>query len=198
MSTEPYAEAVAQLRAIVDEAGRREVSEPGAAALATASATGRPSVRMVSIAAIEEAGLLFFTDIRGGKGRQITENPDVALCFHWPELRQQVTVDGRAEILEVTDSDRHWARRPRDFQLAAWVNEGPAAPDEDAGPHDLVREVRRRFEHVAVPRPPHWHAVRLHPTELRFWKPGWRNLHARVRYVRDERGSWHREIARPF
>ena len=198
MSTEPYAEAGAQLRALVDEATRRDVSEPVAAALATASVAGRPSVRMVSIAAIEDAGLLFFTDMRGGKGRQIAENPDVALCFHWPELRQQVTVDGRAEILDESESDRHWARRPRDFQLAAWVTEAPDAPDEDAGPNDLVREVRRRFEQATVPRPSHWHAVRLHPTELRFWKPGWRNLHARVCYVRDEHGAWHREIARPF
>lgn len=198
MSTEPYAEAIGRLRALVEEAVRREVTEPFAAALATADGAGRPSVRMVSVTAIEETGLLFFTDLRGGKGRQIAENPQIALCFFWRELHQQVTIDGEAEVLDAAASDGHWAGRPRDFQLAAWVSNVPTARQESGEAQDKISEARRRFDCRSVPRPRHWHAVRLRPSALRFWRYGWRHPRARACYVRDDRERWRKETVEPF
>lgn len=198
ISTQPYAEAMEELRALLDEAARREASEPLAAALATAGRAGRPSVRTVSIAAVEEAGLLFFVDVRSGKGRQLAENPRAALCFFWPQLHQQIIVEGEAEVLEETVSDRYWAKRPRDFQLAAWVYDAPRTMEAKTEPRDRLRAGRRRFASRFVPRPPHWRAVRVRPAAIRFWKPGWRRLHARVCYVRDEHGCWRKERIEPF
>lgn len=197
MTTEPYAEAIGQLQTLMDEAGRRDIAEPFAAALATADRASRPSVRMVSVVAIEEAGLLFFVDVRSGKGWQIVENPRVCLCFFWAELHQQVIVEGEAYVLDEATSDQHWAKRPREFQLAAWIYD-PSVGLKGVEPPERLREARHKFENRYVPRPPHWYAVRLRPSALRFWKLGWHRPHARLCYVRDDRGLWRKETIEPF
>src|SRR5581483_4851223 len=52
---------------------------PEAAALATASADGAPSVRMVLLKRWEPDGFVFHTNLRSRKGRELGENPRAAL-----------------------------------------------------------------------------------------------------------------------
>src|SRR3981189_3037536 len=53
------------------EAGTAGVREPQAAALATASGAGAPSVRMVLVKSFDECGFVFFSDYTSRKGREL-------------------------------------------------------------------------------------------------------------------------------
>ena len=53
------------------EAGAADVREPDAAALATASADGVPSVRMVLVRSFDERGFVFFSHYDSRKGCEI-------------------------------------------------------------------------------------------------------------------------------
>src|SRR6266550_7357011 len=60
------------------EAGIRDVN---AMSLATASADGRPSVRIVLLKEFDHDGFVFFTNYLSEKGRQLEANPHAALAF---------------------------------------------------------------------------------------------------------------------
>ncbi|MDZ7829658.1 MAG: pyridoxal 5'-phosphate synthase [Halofilum sp. (in: g-proteobacteria)] len=184
-----YQEAIGRLRDMIDEARARGLEEPSAASLATTDLRGQPSIRMISVVDIDDAGPLFFVDVRSGKGKQLVDNPGAALCFYWPQLQQQIVIEGHAQAASRAVSDRLWATRPREAQLAAWV--GEVAPNTDTpSAGEALRDVRARFASQPVPRPPHWQAMHLFPSVMQFWKPGWRNLHWRERYVRTDRSHW--------
>src|ERR1035441_10399110 len=57
------------------DAGKAGVREPEAAALATASADGAPSVRMVLVKGFDERGFVFYSNYASRKGRELTANP---------------------------------------------------------------------------------------------------------------------------
>lgn len=192
-----YREAIERLQSVFEEAHQRGLMEPYAASLATADLRGRPSIRTVSVVDIDDQGPVFLIDSRSGKGRQLEDNPCAALCFLWPELAQQVVIEGHAEPACAQTADRCWARRPREGQLAAWVPEEEFRRSATEG-GDPLTSVRRRFASSNVPRPPHWQALHLHPDMLLFWKLGWRHIHARERYGRDAAGRWRIERMRPF
>lgn len=187
-----FVEAVKRLRLLFEEARARRLMEPSAASLATADLRGQPSIRTVTVVDIDQTGPIFFVDRRSGKGKQLDENPCAAMCFFWPELHQQVVVEGYAETAGAAVSDRYWAHRPREVQLAAWIGEEDT-PDGDAAAGDPLASIRQRFAEQVVPRPPDWQALHLCPKVLLFWKPGWRHLHDRERYARDRGGHWQLE-----
>ena len=192
-----YLAAIERLRQLFQEAHERGLMEANAASLATADLRGRPTIRTVSVASIEPRGPVFFVDSRSGKGRQLDDNPCAALCFHWPELYQQVVVEGHVEAASRATSDRCWALRPRERQLAAWIDE-PRFQCDPGTTRDPLASVRDHFASDPIPRPAHWQGLHLRPGLLLFWKPGWRHLHTRERYAPDAAGRWNLERMRPF
>src|SRR6476469_6552998 len=76
------------------EAHGSEPNDAEAMALATADATGQPSVRMVLLKGHGPAGFVFYTNEQSAKGSQLAANPRAALLFHWKSLRRQVRVEG--------------------------------------------------------------------------------------------------------
>lgn len=187
-----------RLRALFDEARQREMDYSTSASLASASQTTRPSVRVVTIIGIDEGGPIFFTDRRSGKGLQLRENPQAALCFYWPALHQQVVLEGMAVALPEAEADRYWDRQTHENHLAAWVADTPPGEGESDTIDARLRAVRRRFHDIPVPRPPDWRALRLEPDLCQFWKTGWRRLHVRERYTLDAEGNWQRETSGPL
>ena len=188
-----HQEAIAELRFLLTEARHRSNGsqlDPAAAALATADASGKPSVRTVLVTSVEEEGLVFFVSGGSGKGAHLTENPRAAMCFVWPSLQQQATLEGAVDALPESELSRHWHRRPRDMQLAAWLT---SERREAEDPEDTLKRLRRRFVDEAVPCPPQWRGIRLCPDLIQFWKIDWHHPRRRVRYMRDEQGIWHRD-----
>ena len=183
---ETYIAAIERLRASFIEAHQRELPGAGTAALATSDANGNPSVRMVSIIAIDDGGPIFFTDRDSGKGRQLASNPRAGLCFFWPQLSQQAIVEGSVTVLDALVANRYWSRRPRDRQLVVWASQ----LDETDHDYDPLVAARKRLADQTVPCPPGWDALRVAPYRIELWKPTWRNLEPREQYTSDENGCW--------
>ena len=74
-----------------------KIEEPNTMSLATCSASGKPSVRTVLLKGLRENGFIFFTNYESRKGKEIAENPFVALLFFWKELERQVRIEGKIQ-----------------------------------------------------------------------------------------------------
>jgi pyridoxamine 5'-phosphate oxidase len=163
------------------------------AALATADRTGAPSLRIVLVRGVDARGFVFYTNYGSRKARELTENPLAALCQHWPEIEEQIRVEGRVELADPAESDAYFKGRPRDSQIGAWASDQSATLDSRAHLEERIAEVEARFAGGPVSRPPFWGGFRIIPARMEFWygRPG--RLHERLLYERAEAGwetSW--------
>lgn len=169
---------------------------PEAVALATATRTGHPSLRMVLLKGFDAHGFVFYTNYRSRKGRELARNARACLAFHWAGLQQQVRVGGRVTKVTARESDDYFATRPRGSQLSAWASAQSAKVSGRAVLERRFASLARRFP-GAVPRPPHWGGYRLVPDEVEFWQGREDRMHDRILYRRGPRGGWSIERLAP-
>ena len=95
---------LALLRVWFADAEAHDVSEPNAAALATATPDGRPSLRMVLTKGVDERGIVFFTNYGSRKAGELEGNPRAAMMVHWSALGRQVLVEGHVGRVEGSET----------------------------------------------------------------------------------------------
>jgi pyridoxamine 5'-phosphate oxidase len=164
------------------------VYEPNAMVVATTSADGQPSARLVLLKGFGRDGWVFFTNLASRKAVELIANPRISLLFPWHPLERQVRVDGTAALLGRDQVTAYFRTRPRGSQLGAhaspqsrevasrqelddaWTAADTAYPDE-------------------VPVPDEWGGFRVEPEAVEFWqgRPG--RMHDRLVYRR-ERDGW--------
>lgn len=175
---------VARFHALLERARRAAPHDPTAAALATADARGRPSVRIVLVKALDARGFVFHTNRESRKGRELAENPRAALCFHWPAIGEQVRAEGAVSLLDDAASDVYFATRPRASRVGAWASRQSAPLSSREELLAAVAAVEARFAGGDVPRPPFWGGYVLDPERVEFWTSADDRLHHRTLYVR--------------
>ncbi|RDJ00237.1 pyridoxamine 5'-phosphate oxidase [Dyella solisilvae] len=171
---------------LLDEAKASGEPEPTAMSLATVDAAGRVSSRIVLLKEADDRGFRFYTNYESDKGAQLESHPQVALCFHWKQLRNavQVRAEGVARKVLPEESDAYFATRPRASQIGAWASlQSQTLPDRDTFEQRFAR-YEKEFEGRDVPRPAHWGGYVVEPDMVEFWYGADFRLHERVRWSR--------------
>jgi pyridoxamine 5'-phosphate oxidase len=180
------------------QAQEAQVPEPTAMTLATSSADGHPSARVVLLKGFDQRGFVFFTDFRSRKGMELEANPRAALVFWWGELERQVRITGGVALASHEESERYFKTRPLGSRLGAWASHQSRVIPSRATLEGDVKEVEARFPDGQVPLPPHWGGYRVVPDTIEFWQGRESRLHDRIRYVRESGGKgWRIERLSP-
>lgn len=173
-----------------EDARAAGVFEPEAMALATATPEGAPSVRMVLLKGHDERGLVFFTNYRSRKGRELEANPQAALLFHWKELGRQVRVEGTVTRVSREETEAYARTRPRGSRLSALASPQSEVVASREELEARVRELDAAHPGDDVPVAEWWGGYRLAPRAWEFWQHGEHRLHDRLRYRRLPEGGW--------
>lgn len=188
--TSPYA----ILRRWMDEAAQSEPNDPDAMALSTVDPTGMPNVRIVLLKAVDEDGLVFFTNYESRKGQELDSAGKAAIVLHWKTLRRQVRARGTVSRLDDARSDAYYASRALQSRLGAWASRQSRPLGSRA---ELMAEVAKvtATKGPNPPRPPFWGGYKISVEEFEFWADGTFRLHDRFRWTRQtdpENWSVHR------
>ena len=180
----------------LDEAIAAQLPEPNAMTVATVGADGRPSTRPVLIKGCDARGIVWYTNYRSRKGRELAVHPFAALQFHWVELERVVRIEGRVGKVDPAESDAYFASRPLDSRIGAWASPQSQVIASRGVLVANAAKVSARYL-LAPPRPPHWGGFRLVPEAWEFWQGRKSRLHDRLRYRTDDAGRWVRERLAP-
>jgi pyridoxamine 5'-phosphate oxidase len=183
------AEPLALFRRWFEEARDHGGFEPEAAALATATPQGEPSVRMLLAKGVDERGFVFYTNYESRKATELDANPRAALLFHWAALGRQVRIEGPVSRVERAESEAYARSRSRASRLSALASpqSRPVAGREWL--EERVAELDRRHGDE-LPLSEGWGGYRLAPEAWEFWQHRPNRLHDRFRYLPRASGGW--------
>jgi pyridoxamine 5'-phosphate oxidase len=172
------------------QAAAAGVRAPEAAALATATPDGAPSVRIVLVKETGAAGFVFYSSYASRKGGELAANPRAALLFHWDPLGRQVRVEGPVERIGAEESAAYVRSRPRASQISALVSPQSAVIKSRQALEGWTEELAAHYEGAPLPLPDSWGGFRLLPVSVEFWQHREDRLHDRLRYTREGDGRW--------
>ena len=167
-----------------------EIKDVNAMSLATVSADGKPSVRIVLLKGFDHDGFVFFTNYESEKVRQLGANPHAALGFYWIELDRQIRISGVTSKTTREESERYFHSRPIGSQLGAWASRQSEVLDARRVLDARMAQMTERFEGKPIPLPPNWGGFRLKPEQIEFWQGRGNRLHDRFRYTHQSDGNW--------
>jgi pyridoxamine 5'-phosphate oxidase len=176
---------ISQFESWFDEAKKSEPSLPEAMSVATVSADGQPSSRMVLLKSFDKEGFVFYTNMESRKGLEIKFNSKTALLFHWKSLQRQVRIVGIISEVSAEEADSYFQTRQRGSQIGAWASEQSRVMNGSLDLEKAVASYTAKFGTKTIERPPFWTGLRVYPTEIEFWSEGTFRLHLREFYSRD-------------
>ena len=176
---------ISQFESWFNEAKKSEPSLPEAMSVATVSADGQPSSRMVLLKSFDKEGFVFYTNMESRKGLEIKFNSKTALLFHWKSLQRQVRIVGIISEVSAEEADSYFQTRQRGSQIGAWASEQSRVMNGSLDLEKAVASYTAKFGTKTIERPPFWTGLRVYPTEIEFWSEGTFRLHLREFYSRD-------------
>ena len=181
-----------------DEAKKKEINDPNALALGTASKTGVPSVRMVLLKGFDKNGFVFYTNLNSQKGNELKDNPNATMCFHWKSLLRQIRIVGTLKLVDHKTADDYYNTRAYESRIGAWASkQSSILKNRDELLNSLEKFKKKYNDKDKVPRPSHWSGWNLKPSSIEFWLDGDNRIHERLKYFLDENNNWVKNILSP-
>lgn len=172
------------------------IADPSIMTLATVDREGRPAARIVLLKSFDDTGFVFYTNYQSRKGMDLARHPYAALVLHWQETGHQVRIEGAAEKVPASASDRYFVNRPRGSQLGAWASEQSREIPSRAILDESLKRWESKFRDQPVPRPPYWGGYKVIPEKIEFWSDRENRMHERMLFEKTDQG-WVFKILAP-
>jgi len=174
----------------LQQAVEGQVLDPTAMSIATVSADGQPSQRIVLLKGCDKRGFVFYTNHGSRKAQDIEGNNKVSLHFAWLELDRQVKICGTVEKVSTSEALKYFLSRPKESQLAAWASEQSHPISSRGLLEQQFARMKEKFHKGDIPLPNFWGGYRVKPHRIEFWQGGAMRLHDRFQFSLQDDQSW--------
>lgn len=181
---------IKQFAAWLEQAQAADIPYPNGVSLATASANGEVSSRIVLLRYFDEKGFVFFSSLKTLTAVQIKQNPRVSLLAPWLSLDRQVKVQGTAVSIPTAESLKFFKSRHKNGQIGVWLSNAGGVVSSKSILKTKFAEIKRKFQDGQVPMPDSWGGYRIVPHTIEFWQGQPDGLHDRFVYTLTENNSW--------
>lgn len=181
---------MSQFRKWFEEAQKSELLEPNAMVISTVDENARPFQRTVLMKALDDKGIVFYTNYNSRKAKQLAKNANISLLFPWYGLERQVAIIGTAEKVSTKESLQYFSSRPYGSQLGAWVSQQSKVISSRSILETKLAEMKQKFKEGKVPLPDFWGGYRVIPSSIEFWQGRQSRLHDRLIYEKEVDGNW--------
>ena len=179
-------------------AKKKEINDPNALALGTASKDGVPSVRMVLLKGFDKDGFIFYTNLKSQKSKELKENQNATMCFHWKSLLRQIRIVGKLNLVDDKTADDYYSTRAYESRIGAWASkQSSILKSRDELLNNLENFKKKYSDKDKVPRPDHWSGWNLKPSSIEFWLDGDNRIHERLKYTLDNNNNWEKSLLSP-
>ena len=180
------------------EAKKKEINDPNALALGTASKEFIPSVRIVLLKGFDKNGFVFYTNLNSQKGTEIKENPNGTMCFHWKSLLRQIRITGTLKQVDDKTADDYYSTRAYESRIGAWASKQSSILEDRDKLLNTLEDFKKKYNNKDnVPRPNHWSGWNLKPSSIEFWLDGDNRIHERLKYTLDRNNIWVKSLLSP-
>ena len=181
-----------------NEAKKTEINDPNALALATSTKDGEPSVRMVLLKDFNQNGFVIYTNLDSKKSKDIKNNPNASMCFHWKSILRQVRITGKIIKVSNKDADIYFQSRDYESRIGAWASKQSSVLKNREELYQEIESYKKKYsDKNNVPRPSNWSGWNLNPNEIEFWLDGKNRIHQRLKYIKKQNGIWNRSLLSP-
>ena len=193
ISQEPFIEILKTL----EEAESANLVDWNAMNIASVDQMTQPSSRMVLLKKISDEGLVFYTNYKSRKGKEIELNPKVAVNFWWRELKKQIRVEGFIEKASEEDSDDYFYSRPLKSRVSAIISNQSS---KISSYEDLTNQIDNYLEQndeSSIKRPDHCGLYIVIPNAVEFWEERDNRTHERLKYILSDDQKWSSYLLSP-
>lgn len=150
------------------------------------SQNAQPHSRVVLLKGYDEGGFVFYTNYESDKGREIAQNPKVAMNFSWPESFRQLRIEGEAVKITAEESDAYFNSRPAESNMSAVVSPQSRVVKSRKELEDALGKLKDSLSEKPLRRPEEWGGYRIVPNRYEFWQGRTGRLHDRIVFVKDD------------
>ena len=166
------------------EAANTALKLPNAVSLATVTADGQPSSRMVLLKDFDEHGFIFYTNYQSNKAIELQSNSRGALNLWWEPLHKQIRIEGRIKKVAAELSESYFAARPRESQIGAHASDQSKIVADAEFLEEQYERYEKEFSGKTIARPKHWGGYCLVPDMFEFWQGQTARMHDRIRFIK--------------
>lgn len=169
-----------QFKKWFNEALESKIYEPNAMVVSSVDEHQKPSSRVVLLKGISHNGIVFYTNFKSRKGKELSMNPNCSVVFLWGELERQVRLEGVVSPMLYEESEAYFKTRPRESQISASVSPQSTSIKDKAILEKEWEVLSDKLIDKEVPMPEHWGGYEIEVNYFEFWqgRPG--RFHDRI------------------
>ena len=172
-------------------AKQKELNDPNAMNLATISEDNKPHSRMVLLKDHSADGFTFYTNTESNKGIQISQNNNVALCFHWKSLQRQIRIEGSVKKVDDSIADSYFNSRGYMSRIGALSSKQSSVLKSRSELEALIEDFKKKYpDENNVPRPKYWTGFIVTPIKIEFWQDMPHRIHDRLVFEKLDNSKW--------